>query len=63
MGMYGFNVADTMSIVICVGGSWEKDVEFNTAHIITEKQYHLESKQQLALKEDNTKKTEDIEKI
>lgn len=37
MGMYGFKIADTMSIVICVRGSWEKGVEFNTTHIPTEK--------------------------
>lgn len=63
MGMYGFNFTDTMSIVICVGGSWEKGIDFKIAQVTTEKQYHLEIKQLLALKEDSTKKTEAIEKI
>lgn len=61
--MYWFKIADTMSIVICVRGSWEKGVEFNTTHIPTEKWYHLEIKQLLALKEDSMKKNEALKKI
>lgn len=56
MGMYRFNIVDTMSIVVCVGGMWEEAVEFNTAYVTTEKHYQLEIKQLLALKGNNTEK-------
>lgn len=40
MGMYGFNVADSIFIDICIRASWEEGVEFDAAHLPAQKHYH-----------------------